>query len=311
MSKPRAASSAGRTGSNGRLDPYDDHGHGTHVAGIAAGKPTTSGNAAFGGVAPGASLIGAKVLDSTGYGADADVVSAVQWCAARSDVDVISMSLGSPGSDGSDAGSQAANAAVAAGKVVVAAAGNDGDGPNTISSPGVATDAITVGASSDPSALAGSTDTDAGIYLAGFSSRGPTTNPDAPLKPDVAGPGLSVVSAKAGTTSPYTTMSGTSMATPFVSGVVALGLEADPVATPAQIKGRCWTRPRTPARPVRTTTGATGWSTHAASSRHSVRQRPARPRGRRTSWRREQSRRARRPTSRSTWSRPGRPSASP
>ena len=221
---------------NDRLDPYDDHGHGTHVAGIAAGRPTGPSNAAYGGVATGASIISAKVLASNGFGADADVVSAIEWCAARDDVDVISMSLGSPGSDGSDAASQAANAAVAAGKVVVVAAGNDGDAPGTITSPGVATDAITVGAGSDPSALAGSSDTDQGLYLAGFSGRGPTTNPAAPTKPDVVAPGLSVVSAKAGTTSSYVTFSGTSMATPFVAGVVALGLEADPAATPAEVK---------------------------------------------------------------------------
>jgi serine protease AprX len=221
---------------NDGVTPYDDHGHGTHVSGIAAGRPTSGANAAYGGVAPGASLIGAKVLAANGFGEDADVVSAIEWCAARSDVDVISMSLGSPGSDGSDAGSQAAEAAVAAGKVVVAAAGNDGDAPGTISSPGVATDVITVGAASDSSALAGATDTDTGIYLAGFSSRGPTTNPAAPMKPDVVAPGISVVAAKAGTTSSYTTKSGTSMATPFVSGVVALGLEADPAATPGQVK---------------------------------------------------------------------------
>jgi serine protease AprX len=221
---------------NDGLTPYDDHGHGTHVASIAAGKPTSAANAAYGGVATGASLIGAKVLAANGFGEDADVVSAIEWCAALPEVDVISMSLGSPGSDGSDAGSQAADAAVAAGKVVVAAAGNDGDAPGTISSPGVATDVITVGAASDPSALAGSTDTDSGLYLAGFSSRGPTTNPAAPIKPDVVGPGISVVAAKAGTTDAYVTMSGTSMATPFVAGVVALGLEADPAATPAQVK---------------------------------------------------------------------------
>ena len=140
---------------DGSPTPYDDHGHGTHVAGIAAGRPVSAGTAAYGGVATGASLIGAKVLDATGFGEDADVVSAIEWCAARADVDVISMSLGSPGSDGSDAGSQAANAAVAAGKVVVVAAGNEGDAPGTISSPGVATDVVTVGAASDPSALAG------------------------------------------------------------------------------------------------------------------------------------------------------------
>ncbi len=221
---------------NARPDPYDDHGHGTHVAGIATGTPTGSANAAYAGVAPGARVVAAKVLDSTGSGADANVVSAIEWCAARADVNVISMSLGSPASDGSDAGSQAVNAAFRAGKVVVVAAGNSGDAPGTVSSPGVATDAVTVGAASDPSGLAGSSDTDTSLYLAGFSSRGPTRNTAAPHKPDVAAPGLSVVAAKANTVSAYTTMSGTSMATPFVAGVVALGLEAVPGATPATIK---------------------------------------------------------------------------
>jgi serine protease AprX len=220
---------------NDQTSPYDDHGHGTHVAGIAAGRPV-AGPQAYAGVAGAASLVAAKVLASSGFGEDADVVSAIEWCAARDDVDVISMSLGSPGSDGSDAGSQAADAAVAAGKVVVAAAGNGGDAPSTITSPGVATDVITVGAASDPSALAGTSDTDSGLYLAGFSSRGPTTNPAAPTKPDVVAPGISVMSAKSGTAAGYVSMSGTSMATPFVAGVVALGLEAAPSVTPAQLK---------------------------------------------------------------------------
>lgn len=223
---------------NGRTAAYDDHGHGTHVAGIAAGDATgaTSAATTAGGVARAATIIAAKVLDSAGSGADSDVVAGIEWCADRADVRVISMSLGSPGGDGSDAASQAVNAAVLAGKVVVVAAGNSGDAPGTISSPGVATAAVTVGAASDASALAGSADTDAGFYLAGFSGRGPTTNPAAPLKPDVVAPGLSVVAADAGTTSGYVAMSGTSMATPFVAGVVALGLEAVPGATPTQVK---------------------------------------------------------------------------
>ena len=101
---------------NGRATAYDDHGHGTHVASIAAGDGTGSADAdRYGGVARGALLIGAKVLSSAGSGSDANVAAAIDWCAARSDVRVISMSLGSPGGDGSDLGSQMANAAAAAG----------------------------------------------------------------------------------------------------------------------------------------------------------------------------------------------------
>lgn len=221
---------------NARTAPYDDHGHGTHVAGIAAGRPVGAADAPYGGVAPGASLIAAKVLNSAGSGSDADVVAAIEWCAARPDVSVISMSLGSPGSDGSDAGSVASDAAVAAGKVVVVAAGNSGDAPGTISSPGVATDVVTVGAASDPSSLSGASDTDTSLYLAGFSGRGPTANPAARTKPDVVAPGLSVVAARANTVGSYVAYSGTSMATPFVAGVVALGLEAVPTATPPAVK---------------------------------------------------------------------------
>jgi serine protease AprX len=224
---------------NSRTTPYDDHGHGTHVAGIAAGDATGAGSAAqvYGGVARGASLIGAKVLNSAGSGSDANVVAAIDWCAQRSDVHVISMSLGMPGGDGSDAASAAANAATTTrGKVVVVAAGNEGDGEGTIASPGVATQVVTVGAASDYSAPIGDPGHDSGLYLAGFSSRGPTANPAAPLKPDVVAPGLRVVAAQAGTTNGYVTYSGTSMATPFVAGVVALGIEAVPGVGPAQLK---------------------------------------------------------------------------
>ena len=223
---------------------YDDHGHGTHVASIAAGdgNSTTGGSsagaAAHVGVAPGAALYAAKVLDAGGSGPDDGVLAGIQWCAAQPGVRVISMSLGdSVPSDGTDPMSGAVDAATAAGKVVVVAAGNAGDAPSTIPSPGAARTAVTVGAVSDWSAPAGTDYRDAGIALAPFSSRGPILAPGgAYTKPDVTAPGVTVSAADAGTASGYVAMSGTSMATPYVAGVAALALQAAPASAPADVK---------------------------------------------------------------------------
>lgn len=215
--------------------PYDDHGHGTHVMSIAAGDGAGGPAAAtHNGVAPQAALYAAKALDASGNGDDSGVVAAVQWCAQQAAVRVISMSLGGPtASDGNDALSQTVDAAADLGKVVVVAAGNSGDDLETVPSPGAARKAVTVGAASDHSASPGAPYADAGITLAPFSSRGPTV--DGRIKPDVVGPGVTVEAAQAGTTAGYVTYSGTSMATPYVAGVVALGLQAQPTATPAQV----------------------------------------------------------------------------
>ena len=220
-----------------RIDPYDDHGHGTHVAAIAAGDGTGGGDSsAFHGVAPRSRIYAAKVLDAAGSGADSGVIAGVQWCAEQSGVHIISMSLGTTGSsDGRDSLSQAVNNAVAAGKSVVVAAGNSGDGPETVGSPGAAAQAVTVGAAAEWSAPASAPNHSNGIYLAPFSSRGPTA--DGRLKPDIVAPGVSVTSARAGTTNSYVTWSGTSMATPFVSGALALALQANPEITPGNLKG--------------------------------------------------------------------------
>jgi len=159
---------------SGATTPYDDHGHGTHVASIAVGDGVGGPQAArFEGVAPEAGLWAGKVLDDQGSGSESGIVAVVDWCAADPDVDVISMSLGTTlPSDGSDALSLAANAAVADGKVVVVAAGNSGDAPDSIGAPGAAADAITVGAASEWSAAPGAENHSDGVYLANFSSRG-------------------------------------------------------------------------------------------------------------------------------------------
>ena len=210
---------------NGRSQPYDDDGHGTHVASIAAGAVNAQGE---GGVAPGASIIALKVLGEQG-GTASDISQSVEWCIqnrARYGIDVINMSLGGEGSsDGRDLLSRSVNRAVAAGLVVCVAAGNEGPGSYTVSSPGAAADAITVGNMIDLGK--------GGFALAPSSSRGPTA--DGRVKPDLCAPGWMIRAAEANTGG-YTRKTGTSMATPFVAGVAALMLQADPTLTPSRIK---------------------------------------------------------------------------
>ena len=214
---------------NGNTVAYDDNGHGTHVASIAFGDGTGGPGAdRYRGVAPGVAIYAAKVLNASGSGSESQVIAGIDWCVAQG-AHIISMSLGSAAaSDGSDALSQAANAAVASGSVVVVAAGNSGDEPGTVGAPGAAAQAITVGACADRSAPAGSPNHSDGIYLTPFSSRGPTL--DNRVKPDICAPGHSITAAKAGSAGDYVTYSGTSMATPFVAGTIALGLHTRPMS---------------------------------------------------------------------------------
>jgi len=225
---------------NRQTAPYDDQGHGTHVSGIAAADGTgvpANEAAPFIGVAPGALLYGAKVLDANGSGRTSNVIRGVEWCAGQPGVDVINLSLGSDGSsDGEDSLSLAVNNAVeAGGKVVVVAAGNAGATPLTIGTPAAAARAITVGATAEWSSSLDRVDWwSSGPYLTPFSSRGPTA--DGRIKPDIAAPGHTVASAYINpfaslgvfpcTTDCYTVLSGTSMAAPFTAGVAALMLEA-------------------------------------------------------------------------------------
>ena len=231
------------------LSPLDDNGHGTHVASIIGGQVVDwQGSGLFTpdpnddpyeGVAPGVRLYVAKVLDATGYGPESDVVLGIQWCLGQF-ADIINLSLGDgPCGDGSSAVSQAADAAVANGITVVVAAGNSGDGICTVTAPGDAFDVITVGALAEYSGAPGDINSSTGVHTAWFSSRGPTgvdSLGNNRIKPDVMAPGMSVMAAKAGTVSDYRSLSGTSMAAPFVAGVAALMLEANPGLTPAAIK---------------------------------------------------------------------------
>ncbi|MHA1528138.1 MAG: PKD domain-containing protein [Alphaproteobacteria bacterium] len=223
--------------------PYDDNGHGSHVSGIAAGNGATAMAMEAIGVAPGASLKVAKVLEANGSGSNAQVLAGIDWCANEPDVDILSMSLGGDPTDGTDAMSVAVNCVADPSpgtcsgnndpKIVVVSAGNSGAFWSTIGTPGVAELAITVGSIAEWSGNPATNWQDDGLYLNIFSSRGPVIdefgNPR--IKPDITGPGSNVLSAYVfdqNTANEYGIASGTSMSAPFVTGVIALMLQANP-----------------------------------------------------------------------------------
>ncbi|HID60500.1 MAG TPA: hypothetical protein EYP46_01405 [Hadesarchaea archaeon] len=214
--------------------------HGTHAAGIAMG--TGGAGEVYRGIAPGAGLIDVRVLNEKGEGTSESVIRGIEWCIANKDrynIRILSMSLGSDfNSNGGDAQSQAVNAAVEAGIVVVAAAGNDGE-DGYISSPGAADNAITVGALFDHNTVNQGDDT-----VASYSNRGPRLDDgdldqSDELKPDLTAPGTYIWSAKGSNTTAsnsYHQLSGTSMAVPHITGVVALMLQTNPNLTPSDVK---------------------------------------------------------------------------
>ncbi|HVM46137.1 MAG TPA: S8 family serine peptidase, partial [Candidatus Thermoplasmatota archaeon] len=201
--------------------PEDTHGHGTHVAATAAGTH---------GVAPDATILAYRVCGNFGCETE-DILAAIEN-ATLAGADIISMSLGGPGtSDGPLATS--VDWAVAQGVVVVSAAGNAGPGDATIGEPAASRRGIAVGAT---------TKTDA---LASFSSRGPVYDAEgrvSAIKPDLVAPGVDITAAVPTGSCPlcrpsgYVTISGTSMATPHVSGAAALLLQAHPGWTPEDVK---------------------------------------------------------------------------
>ncbi|HEX2064252.1 MAG TPA: S8 family serine peptidase, partial [Acidimicrobiales bacterium] len=136
----------------GKTSPYDDNGHGTHVAGILAGQGDASST--YRGVAFGSALVGVKVLDSTGGGSSTGIINGIDFCVANKaayNVRVLNMSLGTSGSsDGTDAMSVATNNAFDHGILPVVAAGNSGPAAYTIGSPGAAAKALTVCSLADP-----------------------------------------------------------------------------------------------------------------------------------------------------------------
>jgi serine protease AprX len=253
------------------LDASDQYGHGTHVAGIVGsnGKDSTGAGFThtFRGIAPNVNLINLRVLDANGAGTDSDVIDAIDTAISLKNtynIRVINLSLGRPVFESYtlDPLCQAVEAAWKAGIVVVTAAGNSGrdnsqdeHGYGTILSPGNDPYVITVGAMNTMGTL-----TRADDQVASYSSKGPTAI-DHIVKPDLVAPGNGVVSLRApnttlanspasqvpnsyyqtggvGSSSTYMRLSGTSMATPVVSGAAALLLQQNPSLTPDQVKAR-------------------------------------------------------------------------
>ena len=205
---------------NDDADPMDDNGHGTHVAGIAAGSPPLKG------IAPAATLLAYKVLGKDGSGPLSAILAAVDRAMdpdgngdSSDRADVVNMSLGGPLSR-NDALIAAVERSTAAGTVFCLAAGNS-FAHGSIGSPGAAPSAITVGAS------------DLQDQPKDFTSHGPIGGSWL-VKPEIAAPGFEIASAVPGGTTRIA--SGTSMAAPHVAGVAALVLARHPGWSPADVK---------------------------------------------------------------------------
>jgi serine protease AprX len=203
-------------------NPYDDCGHGTRCASIAAGSG--DGNWDYRGVAPYAALVGVKMMQSKWPFPPSStpeiVIDSLLWVTEHKEeygIEVVSCSWGSGPYGEYNTVSLVADWVVESGLVVVVAAGNSGPSSDTIGIPGTAKYVITVGSAEDPG--------EGGWSLATYSSRGPCD--DGRIKPDILAPGTNIMAAKRGTSNQYNEDSGTSYSAPFVSGLVALWLDDD------------------------------------------------------------------------------------
>ncbi len=237
-------------------DPADCYGHGTHVAGIAAGYGVTQASTTYAGpwddtldfsafrigpgVAPLAEVYALKVFGCSG---SSDIVDlAIEWAVDPNGdgdfadrVDIINMSLGSTLGDLYDATTIAADNAAALGVIVVASAGNAGDRRFVLGSPSNGDRVVSVAATQHASL-----DLPDGAWqrldtIASFSSRGPRVG-DAFVKPDIAAPGSGITSAANGSGYGSSRLSGTSMAAPHVAGAFALLRQLHPDWSSAELK---------------------------------------------------------------------------
>ncbi len=213
---------------NHRAGAYDDYGHGTHVTGILAGSGRM--NSAYCGIAPKANIVHLKILDRYGNGKREDVIAGIRWVLANRQkfrIRILNISVGTvrEGDKKDEELVKAVEEAWDAGIIVVVAAGNMGPQAQTITAPGNSRKVITVGSSDERRPV--------------YSGRGPTRS--CVCKPDIVAPGTDIVSCshmflqKKGF---YCRKSGTSMATPMVSGAVALLLSKEPWLSNVEVKMR-------------------------------------------------------------------------
>lgn len=210
---------------------YDDNGHGTHVAGILAGDGRMSGGG-FAGMAPGAEIVAVKVLDEKGNGELTDLLSGIHWIkrnGRRLGIRIVNISVGARYDIDKKKEEWLLNAVEQLwdmGMVVVISAGNYGPEPGTVAVPGTSRKVITVGALGNG-------------REPGCSGQGPTE--ECVVKPDIVAPGYQIISCNSAyrqTKRPYTVKSGTSMATPVVSGAIALLLSKYPDMKNVEVKLR-------------------------------------------------------------------------
>jgi serine protease AprX len=246
---------------SGGSSPHDRHGHGSHVAGIAASSDLGVDNQ-WNGIAPDVNLVIGRVLDEQGVGSYEDVIEGIQWVIDNKDlynIRVLNLSLVGMAKlpYWADPLNLAVMRAWSEGIVVVAAAGNGGPEPMTIGVPGNNPYVITVGAFTDAYTPADWSDD----YITPFSAAGPTLEGFA--KPDIVAPGAHMVAPMKTNAylaktykdyrlpNKYFSMGGTSQATAVVSGIAALILSENPSLTPDQVKYRLmhtallWTDPTT------------------------------------------------------------------
>lgn len=207
--------------------PYDDNGHGTHVAGILAGSGTVS-NGRYTGVAPACNLVSVKILNRYGDGFIKDFERGIDWILKNIDkyqIRIVNISIGSVKEKEFQENSEFVRKVETlwdAGLVVVCAAGNEGPRPGTIGAPGNSRKIITVGSSDEAGKKAGSGPTAACIK-----------------KPDIVAPGSNIRSCIPPKRKKYYDIkSGTSMSTPIVSGAIALLLSRYPDMSNLEVKIR-------------------------------------------------------------------------